>query len=120
MTELIQAERALGRIERRADLCTSAYEILRAEFLRGVNRPEMIVRTPGFGPGAMTAADICLDQMESDRMVLVSAIRMMSDASQGVDVQLRASAWIAERANKHAAWHKDDLAIEIEAGESDK
>jgi hypothetical protein len=36
----------------------------------------------------------------------------VASAAKGDDVQLRASAWLAERANAHAKFHCDDLVAE--------
>jgi len=41
-------------------------------------------------------------------MVSIQAIRLLGDAAKGEDVQLRASAFLADIASRHAEFHEGD------------
>jgi hypothetical protein len=55
---------------------------------------------------------VIADDLAGGDAALDNLLRLVASAAKGDDVQLRASAWLAERANAHAKFHCDDLVAE--------
>lgn len=89
----------------------SAYESLHTEFISAVeNDPAQMIHTPGFDTKWTSAMDVWADQYagsNGDEM-LHETIRIIGLTANGEDVELRAQALIAQVANKHASFHRED------------
>lgn len=93
-----------------------AYAALRSEYLLAWQQgPAALVRTPGYGKPQHTLAALVAEDMGGQP--LHALVFILRDGANGQDVALRCSAWIAECAARHASFHADDLAAEIEAQE---
>lgn len=92
----------------------AAYAALRKELIRALHEdPSRVVAAPGYGRG-VPAAEIVDDDFAGHPEFLHEALQIIGEqASSG---NLRASAFIAAIANRHAAFHCDDLA-QLLAGE---
>lgn len=113
--------RHYARQDHTDDLCVAAYEALRIEMLDALTtEPTQIVQTPAWGSAGKTAAAFSVIEDEfagkSGEASLIEVLRIVGGVARGEDMQLRASAWIAARANEHADYHRDDL-VELLEGD---
>lgn len=104
------------RAERRDDMAARLYVELRRELMSALlGDPQTMVSTPGFKPRHTSASDVFFDDFagtDSDAR-RDTLIRLLGDAAKGEDVQLRASAFLADIASRHAEFHEvDALAAE--------
>ena len=103
------------REERAYKLNAEAYESLRSEMVAALtNDPTKSVQTPAWGSmGQMNAAYKVVEDAfdgKNGEALLIELLRIVSGASRGDDMQIRADAWIAAVANEHAEYHHDILA----------
>jgi hypothetical protein len=93
-----------------------AYDSLRREMVRALHEdPERIVAAPRLDR-VVTAAEVVGADFSSKPDLLTEAIRII--AEQATSGNLRASAFIATIANRHAKFHCDDLARMMAVGEA--
>lgn len=99
--------------DHRADLIAAAHRALRNEFIAAWGKGGATsVRTPGFARdnGQQTLIDVFSDDMSgagSDAQ-WNELIAIVQGASAGEDVRLRAAAFIAGAAKRHADYHASD------------
>lgn len=116
--------RHYARQDRRDGLAQQAYTSLRNELIDALmNDPAKTVRTPGFGKAEMPAYDVITDAFSGrdGDQALHELLRIVSLCAKGQadhELHLRASAWVAARADEHAAFHDLDLLAELD--ESDE
>ena len=109
------AERARERRHRHDELQSECHAKLRDELLHALETdPQAEVMTPGFGRAFTTAAAVIADDLGGDDKALHELLQMLAAAVRGEDIQLRAQLWTSIQANRHAAYHAGDLAIQIE------
>lgn len=85
-----------------------AYDDLRKEIIRALHEdPSRVVAAPGFGR-VVTAAEVVDDDFAGNPDFLHEALQIIGEQARSGD--LRASAFVAAVANRHAAYHCDDLA----------
>jgi hypothetical protein len=107
-----RAERMAERADQRA---TELYVQLRDELQTALmTDPQIVVSTPGFKAGGrMTAAEVLMDDLagvDADERVH-TLVRLLADAAKGEDVHLRAAAYIADLAQRHAEFHHGDALL---------
>lgn len=112
---LAGAPRAYEAAARRNDLHAECHAKLRDELLHALaTDPQAEVMTPGFSHPRGTAADVIADDLSGDDQALHELLKMIAAAVAGEDIQLRAQLWTSIQANRHAAWHAGDMALQIE------
>ena len=96
---------------------TDAYHLLQDELIDALTtEPARFVWTPGFGEHRrkpMSAAAVVEDMLagsDGDALLieLLSVVGQCATGKPGPETHLRAKAWIARVAKKHAAYHCDD------------
>ncbi len=98
-----------------------AHRVLRTEMVEALlNDPQRKVQTPGFNLPAMTAAEVVNDNFagtngDASLLELLRIVGLCAAGNSTPELHLRASAWIAGAAAEHAAFHRDDLADQLEA-----
>jgi hypothetical protein len=108
-----------ARVSRRESCATAAFVALRNEFVAALAKsPATVIRTPGFGLPTMSVSDVIVDrfsgsQGEASLHELLHILALCASGKADVELHLRASAWIAEQAKRHAEYHADDLAAEL-------
>lgn len=106
--------RAELRAERESQRANDLYTQLRNELQTALlNDPQAMVSTPGFKPVQMTAVDVFFDDFAgtgSDERQH-ALVRLLADAAKGEDVQLRAAAFLADIAQRHAEFHHGDALL---------
>lgn len=111
------SRRAALAAERRDARGTALYVQLRDELQAALmTDPQTEVSTPGFKPGHTAAVEVFFDDLagtDSDER-RDTLIRLLADAAKGEDVQLRATAYIADLAKRHAEFHHGDALMNEE------
>lgn len=111
------AHREQARIERKQAAYDAAYRALRDELIDALTtEPTRIVRTPGAHVQTMPALDVIADDFagRDGDSVLHELLLIAAAASTGPDpaLRIRAQAWIAARADRHAEFHASDMGDE--------
>lgn len=107
------AHREQARRERKQAAYDAAYRALRDELIDALTtEPARIVRTPGGHVSTMPALDVIADDFagRDGDAVLRELLLIAAAASVGADpaLRIRAQAWIAARADRHAEFHAGD------------
>jgi hypothetical protein len=116
------ARRALTTSEERARRELTVYQTMRADLIFALKSdPAMLVDVPGSARSPWPAYEIIADQFADSKNgndSLIELLRIVSRCAAGKldhETHLRASAWIAARANSYAAWYAPDaVAMEID------
>lgn len=101
------------RAEIRTERSTQLFVQLRDELQSALmTDPQREVSVPGFRDDGteMTACDVFFDDLAGTDSDLRrhTLVRLLADAARGQDVQMRATAYIADLARRHAAFHEGD------------
>lgn len=99
----------------KVDLHAECFAKLRDELLHALaTDPQAEVMTPGFGRPRTTAAAVIADDLGGSDKALHELLMMIAAAVRGEDIQLRAQLWTSVQAVRHAKYHADDMALDIE------
>lgn len=105
--------------ENRDEIGGQCYDRLRLELRDALlQEPMRMVATPGFSANRkMSATEVFMDRFGGSKWQENSyeLVRLLADAAQGHDVQLRAMLMIDEASQEHAAWHESDALEQLEA-----
>lgn len=114
----ISPRRAAVLAEKADDRASQLFVQLRDEMQHALmTDPQIVVSTPAFGlRRRMTAAEVLMDDLagvDADERVH-TLVRLLADAAKGEDVHLRAAAYIADLAQRHAEFHHGDAVMNEE------